>query len=229
MRSVATAAAAAFAALGGLVASGAASGLDRWAANHAMPLAGSPGSPPTFLESLLPLYHAGWHPAGAAVTQLVTLPGQVLVSFALVLAAALALRAGGRTEAGLAWLGAWAAGTAIEVVIRHVLTRPAIYRHGIHVTGFDASWPSGHALRCAIVACAFGAAWPRLRAPLAVWVVACAVLLELAAFHTPTDVLGGLLLAVVVGCGAVALERSGKLRLGLLRGAALRRARAGRG
>lgn len=188
-----------------------------------------PGAPPSFAESLIPLYHAVWHPPGAAVAQLVTLPGQVLLSFLLVLAAAAALRRRGRAVTGAAWLGAWLAGTGIEVVIRHVLTRPPIFRHGIHVAGFDASWPSGHALRCTIVACALAAAWPRLRVALALWVAACAVLLELAGFHTPTDVVGGLLLAAVVACGAVELERSGQLRLGLLRGAGLRRARAGRG
>ena len=187
-----------------------------------MPLAGTGGSAPSLAESLLPLYHASWHPVGAAVAQLVTLPGQVLVSLALVLVAA--WKAGKPT-----WLAAWLAGAVIEVVIRHVLTRPPIYQHGIHLTGFDASWPSGHALRCTIVACALAAAWPRLRTPLAVWVAACAVLLELAGFHTPTDVAGGLLLAAAGGCAAVELERSGQLRLGLLRGAALRRARAGRG
>jgi membrane-associated phospholipid phosphatase len=37
------------------------------------------------------------------------------------------------------------------------------------------------------------------------------VLLELAGFHTPTDVLGGLLLATVAVTGAVVLERSGLL------------------
>lgn len=203
--------------LGGLVASGTASGLDRWAANHAMPFAGPPGPPPTFLEELVPLYHAAWQTAGAAAAQVVTLPGQVLVSLALVLLATWRLRRTG-------WLAAWLAGTVVEVGIRHVLTRPPVYRHGVHVTGFDASWPSGHALRCAIVACALGAAWPRLRIVLAAWLTAAVVLLELAGFHTPTDVLGGLLLAVVVACGAFELERSGLLRRG-----ALRRARAGAG
>jgi membrane-associated phospholipid phosphatase len=78
--------------------------------------------------------------------------------------------------------------------------------------GFDSSWPSGHALRCALVAGALAAAWPHLRVPLAIWLVAVAVLLELAGFHTPTDVVGGLLLATAAAAVAVALERSGLLR-----------------
>jgi membrane-associated phospholipid phosphatase len=96
--------------------------------------------------------------------------------------------------------------------------RPPLYRHEVHLVAFDNSWPSGHALRCAIVAAALTAAWPRLRIMLGVWLAAAVVLLELAGFHTPSDLAGGLLLATV----AVAVERSGLLR----RGAALGRPRA---
>jgi membrane-associated phospholipid phosphatase len=101
---------------------------------------------------------------------------------------------------------------AVEVVLRHTLTREPLYRHGVHVVAFDSSWPSGHALRSALVAAALAAAWPRLRIPLALWLAAAVVLLELAGFHTPTDLAGGLLLATAAAAGAVALERSGLLR-----------------
>jgi membrane-associated phospholipid phosphatase len=170
-----------------------------------MPLAGTPQAAPTLLESLVPLYHASFHPLGVAITQLVTLPGQVVVSLVLVLVAAWRLRT-------VAWPGAWLAAVVIEVVFRHTLTRPALYRNGVHLVAFDTSWPSGHALRCALVAAALGTAWPRLRILLGVWLVAVVVLLELSGFHTPTDVAGGLLLATVAAAGAVAVERSGFLR-----------------
>ena len=198
-------------------------GLDQWAVDHAMPFAGPPGPPPTLLESLVPLLHAGFHPVGAGVAQIVTLPGQALISLPLVLAASWRLWKSGRVEAALAWPAAWLVGTAVELVFRHTLTRPALYRDGVHVVAFDSSWPSGHALRCTIVAAALATAWPRLRLPLAVWLVAVLVLLVLAGFHTPTDVAGGLLLATVALAGAALLWRSGLLG----RRAALRRARAG--
>ena len=182
-----------------------------------MPLAGAPGGPPTLLESLVPLYHASFHPLGVAVAEIVTLPGQVAVSFLLVAAAAGALWRRGRRAAALAWPAVWILASAVEVVFRHTLTRPALHRDGVHLVAFDASWPSGHALRCTIVACALGAAWPRLRVPLAIWLVAAVALLELAGFHTPTDVAGGLLLATVAAAVAVACERSGQVRLRLLR------------
>jgi membrane-associated phospholipid phosphatase len=205
------------------VSSGAATSLDQWAVDHAMPLAGRPGPPPTLAQSLVPLLDAPFHPLGVATAEIVTLPGQVVLSFLLVSLAARRLWALGRVEAAVVWPAVWLLATAVEVVFRHTLARPALYRHGVHLVGLDMSWPSGHALRCTLVAAALGAAWPRLRVPLGVWLVTSVVLLELAGFHTPTDVVGGLLLATVAVGGAAELERSALLG----RRAALRRARAG--
>jgi membrane-associated phospholipid phosphatase len=209
----------AFVALAVLVGSGAANGVDQWACDHAMPLAGAPGSPPTLLESVVPLLHASFDTAGGAVAAVVTLPGQVLVSLLLVAIAARALWRRGRREAAAAWLGVWFVATAVEVIFRHTLTRPPLYRDGVHVVSFDTSWPSGHALRCTIVAAALATAWPRLRVPLAIWLAGALVLLELAGFHTPTDITAGLLLAAVAAAVAVDAERSGLLgrRAALLR------------
>jgi membrane-associated phospholipid phosphatase len=177
-----------------------------------MPLAGDFSSAPTTLESIVPLLHAPFHPIGVGVTQIVTLPGQVLISLLLVSAAAWRLWTRGRREAAVCWLAAWLVAVAVEVVFRHTLTREPLYRHGVHLAGFDSSWPSGHALRCALVAGALATAWPRLRLGLAIWLAAVIILLELVGGHTPTDVVGGLLLATAAAAGAVTLERSGRLR-----------------
>jgi membrane-associated phospholipid phosphatase len=179
-----------------------------------MPLAGRPLAPPSFLHSLVPLLAAPFHPFGVAVVEIVTLPGQALISLLLVLAAAWRLWTRGRSGAAVCWTAAWFVGIAVEVVFRHELTRPALLRHGVHLVAFDMSWPSGHALRCAIVAGALATAWPRLRIPLVIWLAGAVVLLELAGLHTPTDLVGGLLLATAVAAGAVAVERSGRLRGG---------------
>jgi membrane-associated phospholipid phosphatase len=187
-----------------------------------MPLAGRPQPPPSFLESVVPLLHAGFHPADVAVVQIVTLPGQVVISLLLVAVAARQVWRRGRAEAALSWLIVWFSAVAVEVVFRHALSRPSLYRDGLHLVAFDTSWPSGHALRCSLVAAALAAAWPRLRVPLAIWLVAAVVLLELAGFHTPTDIVGGLLLAATAAAAAGELERSGLLRRRL----ALRRARS---
>ena len=181
----------AFGALAAFVAAGALTGVDQWACDHVMPLAGElTGGPPSSLESLVPLFHATWQPAGVAVAQIVTLPGQVVISSVLIAVGAWKLREP-------VWLIALLGVVIVEVVLRHTVTRPALYRNGVHITGLDSSWPSGHALRCALVAAVIAAAWPRARTALAAWLVASALLLTIAGFHTPTDVAGGLLLALL--------------------------------
>jgi membrane-associated phospholipid phosphatase len=202
----------AFAALAVLVGTGALTGLDQWAVDNAMPLAGAPSTAPTTLEGVVPLLHAPLHPLGVGVTQIVTLPGQALVSLLLVLVAAWQLWKRGRVEAAVCLTAAWFVAVAVELVCRHTLTRPPLYRDGVHLVAFDSSWPSGHALRCALVAAALAVAWPRLRLPLGIWLATVVTLLELAGFHTPTDLAGGLLLATAAAAGAVAVERSGLLR-----------------
>jgi membrane-associated phospholipid phosphatase len=185
-----------------------------------MPFAGRPGGSPTLLESVVPLLHASFQPLGVALAQIVTLPGQVVLSFLVVVAAARRLWSRGRIEAALAWPAVWLAAVAVEALFRHTLRRPALYRDGVHLVAFDSSWPSGHALRCSLVAAALAAAWPRLRPVLGIWLAGAVVLLELAGFHTATDVAGGLLLAAIAVAAAVELEGSAFLR----RRAALRRA-----
>lgn len=185
-----------------------------------MPFEGVPGPPPTLVDSIVPLLHTSFHPLGHAVAEVVTLPGQVVVSLLLVAVASRRLWTCGRVEAAVCWPAAWLLAVAVELVFRHTLTRPALYRHGVHIVAFDASWPSGHTLRAGIAAAALAAAWPRLRPVFALWLAAVVVLLELAGFHTPTDILGGLLLAIVAATAAVEFERSG-----FLRGRGLRRPR----
>jgi membrane-associated phospholipid phosphatase len=192
-----------------------------------MPGATAPARSPTLLESVVPLLHAGFGTSLLAAAQVVTLPAQVVLSGILVAAACAALRRQGRPEAALAWAAAWGLATAIEVVCKAALVRPALYRHGVHLVALDSSWPSGHAVRGAITAAALAAAWPRLRLPLALWVVAVAVLLETAGFHTPSDVLGGLLLAALSALGATSAERSGALRPRAARARAARAAAGG--
>ena len=210
--SAAAVAAASFAALAGLVSAGSLTGIDQWANDHAMPWAAFPGPPPTVLEGLVPLYRADLGTWPRATAALVTLPGQVAVSFVLVLGAAGLLRRHGRVDAAVAWVAAWAAGTAIEGVCKHVLVRPPLVRHGVHVVAFDTSWPSGHTIRAAVVALALAAAVPAARLPLALWYVSVPVLLVAVGAHTPSDVAGGLLLAGLLALGARELERSRLLR-----------------
>lgn len=198
--------------LAGLVAAGSLTALDQWAVRHAMPGAHGTGSSPSLVESIVPLLHADVAGPLLVVAQAVTLPGQLVISGLVVAGACVVFVRRGRADAAAAWATAWLLATTVEVVSKQALTRAPLYRHGAHVVGFDSSWPSGHAVRAVVVAAALGVAWPRLRWALVLWLAAVAALLEAGGFHTPTDVLGGLLLGALLVSAVTAAERSGALR-----------------
>jgi len=183
--------AAAFAALAALVAAGAFSGLDQWSIDHLMPGAHARESGSRFLEGLVPLLHAHWDGALGIATNIVALPASLLLSVALV-----------------AWRSrplavALLAAVAVEIVCKELLVRPALHDGALHIRAFDSSFPSGHALRAVLVAAALR---PVLRGWAVAWAAAVIVLLELAGWHTPTDLAGGVLLALLALLGAGALR-----------------------
>jgi membrane-associated phospholipid phosphatase len=179
-------AAALFAALAGLVAAGTLHGLDQWAVEHAMP-GGRVGTKPTLAEALVPFLHANLGSPLAIATEVVALPASVVVSLLVLLA----LR---RRR----WIAAWLAVTVVEEVCKASLERPALYRHGVHVAGFDSSFPSGHSARALVLAAAVASARPGARLVAAAWAASLLVLLELGGWHTPSDVVGGIVLAAGV-------------------------------
>ena len=106
------------------------------------------------------------------------------------------------------WLAGFAAATFVEGFGKLVITKPPLYAvvdGTSRVAGFSHSYPSGHAAR--------SASWPRRRPrsglrlwPLfAGWVAAVVVSAELDAIHTPSDIVGGLLLATAVIFGVLAV------------------------
>ncbi len=189
---------AAFAALAGLVAAGSLTRLDQWAVDHAMPGAHFRQTTQTFTESVVPLLHASWHPLLHGVANVVTVPAGALPSLLIAGAGWLVLWRRGRRRAAVVWAAAWMAGTAIEVVTKGTLTRPPLFWHGLHLVGFDASFPSGHTIRIVLVAATIAVVWPAARIWVAAWAVCAVVLTELAGYHTPSDVAGGLVLAALL-------------------------------
>jgi membrane-associated phospholipid phosphatase len=190
--------AAAFAALAVLVAAGSLTWIDQWAVDHLMPGAHYRKTTQTFVESVVPLLRASWHPLLHGIANVVTLPASVLPSLLIAGAGWLVLRRRGRRRAAVVWAAAWVAGTAIEVLTKETLTRPALYAHGMHLVGFDASFPSGHTIRIVLVAATVAVVWPATRLWVAAWAACAIVLTELAGFHTPSDIAGGLVLAALL-------------------------------
>jgi len=194
----------AYATLAALVAAGAFTRLDQWGVAHLMPSSSFRHAQAGWLEAVVPLLHQRFDSPLAVAADVVTLPAGALVSLAIVLAAA--------RVAGAGLVAAWVFGTAVELLCKHVLVRPALYDGTFHVAAFDSSFPSGHALRAVLVGFAVATVWPRTR-PLAVaWVVASVVLLQLAGWHTPTDLVGGLLLGGLAVLGLLGLRAAGALR-----------------
>lgn len=188
-------AAAAFAALSVLVAVGALTHLDQWAIDHAMAGGHGGATPPTLADALVPLLHADFGSLLGAVASIVTVPASLLPSLLLVGGCCFAMRRRGHTRAAYGWAAAWLAGNAIEEVCKATLTRPALYRNGLHLLAFDSSFPSGHTIRTVLLAAAVAATWPAGRLWAAAWAAASLVLIEVDAMHTPSDIAGGLLVS----------------------------------
>jgi len=196
--------AAAYATLAVLVAVGALTRVDQWGVDHLMPSASFRHAQAGWLEAAVPLLHQRFDSPLSVATDVVTLPAAALVSLAIVLAAS--------RVAGTGLVAAWAFGSAVELLCKHVLVRPALHDGSFHIAAFDSSFPSGHALRAVLVAFAIARSWPRVR-PLAVaWVVASVVLLQLAGWHTPSDLAGGLLLGGLAVLGLLGLRAAGAFR-----------------
>ncbi|HST24730.1 MAG TPA: phosphatase PAP2 family protein [Gaiellaceae bacterium] len=192
------------AALTGLVAAGSATGVDQWAVDRLMPGTASTASSPSLLDSLFPIFDPGkehGHVALAAATYAVVWIASVAPSILLVGFALLVLWRRRAPRTALLLGASFVIANAIEVIGKAVITRPALYAHSggaaIHVTPFDDSFPSGHELRAVFLAACLAVCVRKLWPVAAAWLAAVTVMLVVGGWHTPTDVLGGLLIAVV--------------------------------
>jgi undecaprenyl-diphosphatase len=207
----------AYAALAALVSVGSLSGLDDRAAQSWMPgrAPADAGSKADIWSALLPFLHLRSETRDTidVLEHVVTLPGYVLVAGAIVGVACIALWRRGERRAAAAWAAAYVAGNVIEVACKSIVVRPAVFASGhVHLVAYDSSYPSGHALRALLVAAVLARLYPRLRSLLLLWVAGVAVLLVAAGAHTPSDVVGGLLLGgfLVALVALVELKRPGR-------------------
>jgi membrane-associated phospholipid phosphatase len=205
-RSTATigATAAAFAALGALVVTGALSGIDQYAVDHWMP-----NFEPSNGSGAGSLAHQFYPHLGSplqAFCNLWTFPASAFVSGVAIISCCVALVRRGRRDAALAWGGAWLAANLAELVAKHFLHRPVLHaiEAGMRVPfdSFGHSFPSGHALRATVTAFALATVWRRAALPALFWTAVVLPALVIGAAHTPSDVVGGVLLALLVALTA---------------------------
>jgi membrane-associated phospholipid phosphatase len=200
--------AALYALLAVLVATGALDAIDQGAVDGTMRAFDPSAGVDPVLERLLPFRDIGEKDTLGVAAELVTLPGAPVVSVLLVGALLLVVRRRRGPAAAVAGGIAYVAANLVELLCKEVVVRPPLTLGAVHVEPFDQSWPSGHALRTAVAA--FLVAWllPRLRPLAAAWLLAAAVLLVVDAWHVPSDVAGGIVLAAL----AAAVPRLARAR-----------------
>jgi membrane-associated phospholipid phosphatase len=209
---LAVAAAAAFAALAGLVAAGAAAPLDQYAVDHWMPhLRPSAGAGSSSLVSS----HVFVPDFGGPLEtfcNLWTLPASVVLSTALVGACCVVLVRRRERRAALAWAAAWLAANAVELLGKSLLDRPSLHLGLAPEHLFDDSFPSGHALRAILAVAVLASVRRGLALPGITWVAVALPALVVSTAHTPSDVLGGLLLAAAAVLATRAWLGAGRRR-----------------
>src|ERR1700730_260484 len=193
----------ALAVLTALVLAGVLTGVDEWGLDHVMP-----GLDPRARGNGIVTTHGLWRPFPLHIPwweqglDLYTYPGSALVSGLLMAIVCVVLVRRGRLWPALVWLGAWLAGSGIELAGKQFLTRPSLYwtdgHARIHVVPFANSYPSGHTIRSVVIAAMIAFVWRRARLPAAIWAAFVPVCLVLVAAHTITDVIGGLLLGALI-------------------------------
>jgi membrane-associated phospholipid phosphatase len=185
-----------------LVALGTLTRVDQYSLDHLMPwLDPSEQQRNTFAGYWRPFPLGG--STGLKLLDLLTYPCSLLISALCVGGAAVRMRRRGGRVAALAPAAAWVVGNGVEWVGKHTLARPALYGTAggvrIHVVGFDDSYPSGHMIRGVLLAYAVALAWNlRPRWIVVLWAAAVAPALVLEAAHTPTDVVAGALIGMML-------------------------------
>jgi membrane-associated phospholipid phosphatase len=201
----AAACAAAFAAVSVAVALGAFDAVDQWSVDHVMQWLSTDVHPVSVVSALRPVQP--WDPTPQVAVDAWLYPASAPISALVLGAVALLLWRRGRRVAAVAWLSAWVLGNAVELLCKNVLERPTLHALGRSLGGFDNSFPSGHTVRSVLLVAALGLLWPRLRPAFAAWLASTLVLLVVASWHTPSDVLGGVLLAGALAAAAASVSR----------------------
>lgn len=199
------AAAVVFALLTLAVGAGALDAVDAYSVHHLMPWFTLNQHGTTFIGSLLSYHGRQFH-----ATLGIKLPAGMIVSSLLMLLLCGALWRRGDRRAALLWLGGFAIANAVEVLCKGLIARPDLYiQHAgapYHESGFDNSFPSGHALRAGILVAAAVYTRPILSWLALPWLAAVILTLELNGAHTPSDILGGLMLACSIVAAILALR-----------------------
>lgn len=187
--------------------------LDQWAVDHVMPALRPRSVPRSVDKTLIPIFHVrrGMDLPLAAATYGDAFIASALPALALTAVGCVYLERRGRRRLAL-WIAvAFVAVNTIEFVAKSLIGRPALYGIDprgvrVRVLPFESSFPSGHAARAVLLAVLLTVCAARFWPIAAAWLASVLVLLVLGGWHTPSDLLGAVLLA---GAFAVPVLRIG--------------------
>jgi membrane-associated phospholipid phosphatase len=181
-------------ALAVLVDGGHLASLDRFARAHLAPLqAGPAGRGRSEALQLI----------AGATDALITVAG-IAVSVILVGLAGRRLIASGRPQIALLWASALTAGKAF---VGQQQPDDRVICRGLGAGGFDASFPSGHALRAVVLAGIATALWPHLRMRFVAAALGIALALQLNGVHALSDIVAGALAGAALWLTADGISR----------------------
>ena len=206
------AAAAAFAVVAALVVTGALTAVDQYAADHWTAHLQVVRGSSSALGSIRLYPRLG--NTVQVFCNLWTYPASPLCSSLLLLGGCGVLYRRGRRAAAVAWPLAWVLANAVELLGKSVLARPVLHLGGAPLHAFDSSFPSGHTVRAVLLVALLATLWRRAAVVALPWLVVTLPALVVNGGHTPTDVLGGVLLAAAAAFAVRAwLARAAPARL----------------
>ena len=126
----------------------------------------------------------------------------IAVSVILMALAGRRLIASGRGRLALLWASALTAGFAVELIGKALVNQQQpdhrVICRGLGAGGFDASFPSGHALRAMLLAGVAAALSPHLRMRFAAAALAVALALQVNGVHALSDIVAGVVAGVAL-------------------------------
>ena len=187
-----------FALLVALVSAGVFTRADRYAVLHLMPWL-EPSSSSQLIRPRTALLPDTRSTLGGTLVALWTYPASPLISGLLVAVCAYVLERRGRRHLAVAVIALWVGANAVELIAKAAIARPSV-----GVSAYRHSFPSGHTVRACIVAAVVAWTWRRAGRAAAAWALTIPFALVALGDHTPTDVVGGLLLSAFLIAAAQA-------------------------
>jgi hypothetical protein len=132
-------------------------------------------------------------------TEILLLPAAPVVAAILMGVLSVLFYRRGRISSAIIWPAVLAVGFAVELLAKLVVSQDHSNAWGLLGLSLDSSYPSGHMLRAILLIFAATSLWPRFSS--LVIVVFCGVgfMLLVNGWHTPTDIVGGMLIGLALG------------------------------